>query len=104
MSLVYFMSIFFVDMFFIQCFCNLVDLLNVKINSVHFNSVWNRYLTHSEMQVVLAFSSIYVRFCQGMCSGDWQVVSNHHRLYIHSNHTTCIYVGLLIIFLKLIIS
>jgi hypothetical protein len=33
MSLVYFISIFFVNMFHIQCFCNLVDLLNIKINS-----------------------------------------------------------------------
>jgi hypothetical protein len=37
-----------------------------------------------------------------MCTGYWQVVSNHHKLYVHSNHTVCIYVGLLIMFLQLI--
>jgi len=56
------------------------------------------------MQVLLAFLSTYVRFCQGMHTGYWQVISNHHKLYVHSNHTACIYVGLLIMFLQLIIS
>jgi hypothetical protein len=78
--------------FFFQCFCNLVDLLNIQINSVNFHSVQNRYFAHSEMQVLLEFSSIYVRFCQEMCTGDWQVVSSHHKLYVQSNHTACIYV------------
>jgi len=56
------------------------------------------------MQVLLAFSSIYMRVCQGMCTGPWEVVSNHHKLYVHVNNAACIYVGLLIMFLQLIIS
>jgi hypothetical protein len=104
MSLVHFIRIFFVDIFCIHCFCNLVDLLNIKINSVHFHSVQSRYFIHSEMQVLLAFSFIYMRFCQGMCIGYWQVVSNHHKLYVHSSNTACVCVGLLIMFLQLIIS
>jgi hypothetical protein len=34
MSLVYFIRIFFVDMFFIKWFCDLLDLLTVKINAI----------------------------------------------------------------------
>jgi len=47
---------------------------------------------------------MYVRFYQGMFTGYWQVVSNHHKLYVHSNHTACIYVGLLQFLLQLITS
>jgi len=36
MSVVYLITIFFVGIFCIQCFCNLVDLLNIKINSFVF--------------------------------------------------------------------
>ena len=38
-SLAYFIWIFLVDMFYIQWFCNFLKLLNVKINSIQFNSV-----------------------------------------------------------------
>jgi len=34
MSLIYFIRIFFVNMFYIEWFCNLLDLVNVKINSI----------------------------------------------------------------------
>jgi hypothetical protein len=34
MSLVCFIRIFFVDMFYTQWFCNLFELLNLKINSI----------------------------------------------------------------------
>jgi hypothetical protein len=34
MSVIYFIRIFFVDMFYIQWFCKLLDLLNIKIDSI----------------------------------------------------------------------
>ena len=36
-SFVYFITIFLVDEFYIQWFCNPLDLQNVKVNSVPFN-------------------------------------------------------------------
>jgi hypothetical protein len=50
MSLVYFIRIFLVDLFYIQWFCNFLKLVNIKINSIQLNSIQRKAIKYHRVK------------------------------------------------------